>query len=127
MGPNLPALLTSTVTGPNQSSAIATIRFQSPAFVTSCSANAARFPSSAASASPTSARISVSSTCAPSALKRRACDAPLHREGRKNVVQGKGELVRVDPWVRPILQKTHYLAQGSTDPCCDNCRHYNPQ
>jgi hypothetical protein len=67
-------------TGPKKFSAAATMRSQPAALVTSRSRKCAFGPSSLASAEPVSARMSVSTTLAPSAINIRACDAPMPRD-----------------------------------------------
>src|SRR5581483_11453282 len=73
----MPALLTSTVTGPNVASASVTTRRQSANDVTSALMNRALSPSSAAIFSPSSSLTSVMITHAPSATKRRAWASPI--------------------------------------------------
>src|SRR5882762_6893980 len=75
----MPALLTSTETGPKASSAAATVAAQSLSLVTSRREKIAESPSSAASARPSCSSTSAITTLAPSATKPRAWLAPNPR------------------------------------------------
>src|SRR5882762_9037609 len=75
----MPALLTSTETGPNASSAAATVAAQSVSLVTLSREKIAESPSSAASVRPSCSGTSAITTFAPSATKPRAWLAPIPR------------------------------------------------
>ena len=75
--PVIPALATSTLTGPNSRSASATASAQPASLVTSSRRKRAFAPSSAVSASPAAALTSVTNTLAPSATSLRACASPM--------------------------------------------------
>ena len=73
-----PALLTSTSSRPNASSAVATAASQCASLVTSwCTYRQDGAPSASATAEPLSSSTSPSTTRAPSATKCRTCDLPM--------------------------------------------------
>ncbi|MPN25267.1 hypothetical protein SDC9_172674 [bioreactor metagenome] len=72
-----PALLTSTVTGPNFSSVCAMTSSQLADFDTSSFMNTAFSPISSAKAFPAASLMSVTTTLAPSSANLRACMAPI--------------------------------------------------